>query len=97
MQRLRAAGKLTAAQRNPFVKPRPKEELYDLKADPHELNNLADDPKYHDELVKLRKVLQEWEQATNDKVPEKRRPNEFDRETGERLRRFKRPRRKRGK
>lgn len=39
---------------------RPEEELYDLQDDPHEQNNLADDPKFQDIKEKLRHKLEEW-------------------------------------
>lgn len=53
-------GELTPDQAS-FMKPnRPEEELYDLKKDPHEMKNLAENKKYSSELVKLRKVLDEW-------------------------------------
>jgi len=39
---------------------RPREELYDLQADPHELRNLADDPKHADRLAGFRTELQAW-------------------------------------
>jgi len=36
------------------------EELYDLRKDPHQLNNLAADPKYAEELEEHRALLDEW-------------------------------------
>lgn len=45
---------------------RPKEELYDLKADPNELHNLAADPKYADVFADLRKRCRTWQEKTND-------------------------------
>src|SRR5262249_44361849 len=81
---LRDEGKLTPEQMNPFAKPRLAEELYDTEADPHELKNLADDPKYADELKKMRGILDAWIKETGDGLPKERTPDEFDRETGER-------------
>jgi len=37
----------------------------------------------------MRQALDDWEQATSDRVPEQRRPDEFHRVTGERLPEFK--------
>ncbi len=85
MRALRDAGKLTPAQRNPFVKPRPEEELYDVTKDPHELRNLAGDARLTDTLKAMRKTLADWEKETDDRVPAARTPDEFDRETGLRL------------
>lgn len=45
---------------------RPRHELYDLEADPHEINNLAYDPKHQDRLEKLQAKLKAWQKATND-------------------------------
>jgi N-sulfoglucosamine sulfohydrolase len=45
---------------------RPREELYDLKQDPHEVKNLAGDRKYAGVLTDLRKRLKGWQQKTND-------------------------------
>lgn len=39
---------------------RPAEELYDLNADPWELNNLADDPKYAGLKHQFRQSLRDW-------------------------------------
>jgi len=48
---------------------RPKEELYDLKADPFEMNNLAGDPEQATVLKSLRKQLAQWCKTQNDKLP----------------------------
>ena len=45
---------------------RPKLELYDLTADPHELKNLADDPGQADRVKELRGKLKAWQTATKD-------------------------------
>ncbi|MDC6390420.1 sulfatase [Maribacter sp. PR1] len=45
-----------------FFEPRkPKEELYNLKQDPYQLFNLADDPKYTKVIEKLRKQTQSFD------------------------------------
>lgn len=49
-----------------FADSRPEEELYDLQADPFETRNLADNPKFKNQLKELRGRLQEWEKDTND-------------------------------
>jgi arylsulfatase A-like enzyme len=60
------AGRLTAAQRRLFEAPRARVELYDLRADPWELRNLADDPAYAQEVRELAAVLQDWVERTDD-------------------------------
>ena len=45
---------------------KPVEELYDLKKDPHEINNLAGDPAYRTTLETLRAVHLQWVQDTKD-------------------------------
>jgi N-sulfoglucosamine sulfohydrolase len=45
---------------------RPAEELYDLKADPHELNNLAANPKQARRLASMRAELKAWMKAQGD-------------------------------
>ncbi len=47
------------------------DELYDLKNDPGELNNLVDDPGYADVLANLCERLLTWYQTTCDVVPYK--------------------------
>jgi uncharacterized sulfatase len=65
-------GKLTDAQAAFASDFRPPEELYDLKNDPHEINNLAQNPDYKSILTKLRSTLDNWIQKTDDKgqIPE---------------------------
>jgi len=71
-RQLAEEGKLTGPQKLFFAPTKPKEELYDTEADPHEIKNLADDPTYAEKLKELRGALEQWVQETEDlgKVPE---------------------------
>jgi arylsulfatase A-like enzyme len=62
-----AAGKLNDTQKLLFRKTRPPEELYDVRADPHEINNLADNPKSAKKLKEMRGRLNKWMKVTDDK------------------------------
>jgi uncharacterized sulfatase len=57
-KRLHEEGKLTPAQ-SLFWKPKPPEELYDLEADPDEVNNLADSPAHRETKARLREAQQD--------------------------------------
>jgi N-sulfoglucosamine sulfohydrolase len=46
---------------------RPKEELYDLEADPHELTNLADEPGQADRLAEMRAKVAAWMERQKDR------------------------------
>ena len=39
---------------------KPREQLFDLRADPHEINNLAEDAAYRAELERLRAAHRQW-------------------------------------
>ena len=56
LREMHQAGTLNAQQRQ-FFEPKPAEGLYDVEADPHELNNLASDPKHANTLADLRQRL----------------------------------------
>jgi N-sulfoglucosamine sulfohydrolase len=66
LRALARAGRLSPAQRPLFLAPRPRLELYDLRADPWELRNLAGDPAYASDLRELTAVLQEWMEESGD-------------------------------
>lgn len=66
MKTLYEAGKLTAYQAAHWFGERPKEELYDLTADPHQMNNLAKDDAYATILEEHRNVLEDWMANTDD-------------------------------
>lgn len=72
MRRLHAEKKLTPEQSLIMAEARPREELYDLHADPHEMRNLAGDPAHAAALAKHRAALDEWIARTDDRgrVPE---------------------------
>lgn len=68
LRALHAAGKLDPLQeRLLFSLPRPKEELYDVVADPFETRNLADDPQQRATLEQLRARLDRWIIDTGDR------------------------------
>lgn len=58
-------GKLNAAQAA-FWQPKAVEELYDFKADPDEVHNLANLPEHHDALVRMREAQEKWEKRIKD-------------------------------
>ncbi|MGL4595701.1 MAG: sulfatase-like hydrolase/transferase [Thermoguttaceae bacterium] len=58
-------GKLNSAQ-SAFWMEKPTEELYDLTADPDEINNLANLPEYKTVLDEMRNALSDWEQKIID-------------------------------
>ncbi len=82
MVKLHAEGKLLPEQLGCFVTPRTTEELYDVEADPHQLLNVAGDPKYAGVLEQMRRVQEQWARDTDDAVPESPTPDKFDRTTG---------------
>ncbi len=67
MKQLHSENRLDPKQALFFAENRPSEELYDLKNDPYELNNLARNPDYQDELKKHAAVLEQWIIDTDDK------------------------------
>ena len=79
---LRDSGKLTAAQQEIFVLPRPFEELFDCNTDPIQLLNIASVPSRQETLQTLRKALEYWRTETKDNTPEKLTGDWFNRETG---------------
>jgi len=66
MRQLNAEGKLEGAQKQYFRETKAVEELYDTAEDPHEINNLAEDPQYREVLERMRKVHQQWAKETKD-------------------------------
>ncbi|MFN3192394.1 MAG: sulfatase-like hydrolase/transferase [Aureliella sp.] len=64
-KRLFDDGKLNEAQ-SVFWKPKPLEELYDLRNDPYQVHNLAHDPELVDELKEHRQAMEDWMIRVND-------------------------------
>ena len=60
LRRLHATGDLGAGPSLILAEERPREELYDLASDPHELHNLAGDPAWSVELARHREALRAW-------------------------------------
>ena len=73
MKELHAKGKLTPAQALFMAPRRPDEELYDLRSDPYEINNLAASPNHQETLKEMRAILDKWIKDTGDQgqFPEK--------------------------
>ncbi|HYI94209.1 MAG TPA: hypothetical protein VEX68_11745, partial [Bryobacteraceae bacterium] len=66
MKKLHAEGKLNATQQL-FMAPRkPDVELYDVNADPHEVNNLAAKPEHASLMKQYAKRLDKWIKETGD-------------------------------
>lgn len=61
MKVLHENGELPAAVERFWAPTRPEYELYDVQADPHEINNLADDPEFDSIKQELQQKLAEWE------------------------------------
>ncbi|MGC9327899.1 MAG: sulfatase family protein [Candidatus Hinthialibacter sp.] len=72
LRRLHKEGKLDEIQSKFMAPSRPQEELYDVRNDPHEIRNLAGDPRYAETLQKLRGILDRWIEETGDQgaIPE---------------------------
>lgn len=67
-QKMRRRNLLSPVQASYFDSDiRPAEEFYDLRDDPHQVVNLAEDPKYETAIAAHRRFLHEWEEATDDK------------------------------
>ncbi len=63
---LRRGSKIYGKRTVEAYRHRPKFELYDLEADPHEVKNLADDPQYRDKLEELKTKLKAFQKRTKD-------------------------------
>jgi N-sulfoglucosamine sulfohydrolase len=84
MIKMYEARELNEYQMDCFIEPRPAEELYDVVNDPYQFTNLAANPDYANDLAEMQKLLDNWIDEFNDKIPENPTPDKFDRWTGER-------------
>lgn len=66
MRVLHERGQLDRAQRPFMASERPGEELYDLRADPHEVRNVAGDPQHAAALAEHASLLDDWLLQSND-------------------------------
>lgn len=64
--KLRDEGQLSGLQMHWFRPNKPVEELFDVKNDPYEVNNIANDPKYADKLKELRTQHETWTKKYGD-------------------------------
>jgi arylsulfatase A-like enzyme len=78
----RDANRLTLAQADVFLAPRPSDELYYTPDDSNQLRNLADDPNHEDVRKRLSTLLDQWIEETGDAIPDSLTQDAFDRETG---------------
>ena len=85
LKNVRDEGKLSAAQSDVFVTPRPHEELFDCFLDPEQLSNVASNDRYSSILEDMRNVMQQWVKETGDDVPSDLTKSWYDPETGEGL------------
>ncbi|MFV0591439.1 MAG: sulfatase [Draconibacterium sp.] len=67
----------------------PEYELYDLQQDPNEFENLSEKPEYKGELEKLKKVLDDWQVATDDPFHNPVKHHLFDEEIKDIKKRYK--------
>jgi len=82
-----ATGKLSPTMALFSAAKKPVEELYDLKSDPQEINNLAEDPKQQKRLKQMRTALADWQNEVGDiglipeaeiEIQEKNRESRFE-------------------
>ncbi|GAB5517887.1 MAG: sulfatase [Rhodothermales bacterium] len=66
LRALREAGALSLEHEAYYFDPRPTEALYDLRADPHNLTNLAQAPEQAEVVSNMRQAVREWMLRTRD-------------------------------
>lgn len=79
LRQLQATGELPElSQKLLFANERPAEELYLWRTDHWQIQNLAETPEHHAELVRHRQWLDEWITSSGDKGPESKAMFESD-------------------
>ncbi|HSI76718.1 MAG TPA: hypothetical protein VK957_12520, partial [Lunatimonas sp.] len=81
----RDLGKLSPAQSDIFIVPRPFEELFFVAADYDQLINIGSVPMHNEKLEEMRNVLDQWRKETLDTEPDNLTGDWYDKETGDRL------------
>ncbi len=78
-------GKLTSAQSDIFLAPRPSEELYKLKNDSFQIFDLINREEHKQIRLELNQILESWMKETCDNVPEQLTKDWYTRDTGKRI------------
>jgi len=66
LKQLAADGELNASQMTYAAPRKPTLEFFDTKQDPHQVQNLADDPAQQDRIKEMLAALENWQEQTND-------------------------------
>lgn len=74
-------GSLNEIQKQIFIIPQPKSELYNYKNDPNQLINLSENKESVSIINNLESVLDNWKSKTLDSCPEEITPDWYDRQT----------------
>jgi arylsulfatase A-like enzyme len=69
MTELLAKDSLNEIQKSWFKSPKVAEEFYNVENDPHEINNLINNPAYKNEISRLRKAYKQWDDQYNHRYP----------------------------
>src|SRR5690606_15875485 len=64
LKEIRDKGRLTHAQNDIFMVPRPREELYNCIHDPMQISNIASLPQYENVLKRMRNEMECWRTST---------------------------------
>lgn len=65
-RKLSVKGELSGPEARYFKPEKPQEELYDTTRDPHQINNLAQNPEYKNVLQRMRTACRKWMTNTHD-------------------------------